>query len=112
MVSNEQLELQELRSRVSELETELLQRKRDFYELNIEASYLRSRLAVNTSSPIVITTKYDEFYECENCGNDIFDGDNYCSKCGDRIDWANPMPRETVDGDAERDRLIDARWDA
>lgn len=26
-------------------------------------------------------------YECPECGNDIVLGDNYCSECGEPLNW-------------------------
>lgn len=30
-----------------------------------------------------------EMFECENCGNVIMPYDDYCYRCGQRIDWIN-----------------------
>lgn len=28
-------------------------------------------------------------YECKNCGNDVYYGDEYCRWCGRKLDWSD-----------------------
>ena len=37
-------------------------------------------------------------YECENCGCDVFETQNYCPYCGQRLKW-----RSSMNGEGYRD---------